>query len=169
MGLKSRRIPLEGDGDNIRLDLEQRSFYRFSLLATQINRAIGRAYVQQYGRPANGWKVLTVLGRFGPQSASQINSHTTLEMDKITRIVDSLVEQGLVTRQQDNVDRRRVIVTLSTKGRRINAQIEQMITEMEREFLIVLSSSEREHLYEMLDRLRTRGDQLFRVKQQWRE
>jgi DNA-binding MarR family transcriptional regulator len=169
MGIKSRRIALEADGDNIRLDLEQRSFYRFSRLATQINRAIGRAYVQQYGRPANGWKVLTVLGRFGPQSASQINSHTTLEMDKITRIVDSLVEQELVTRQQDSADRRRVIVALSGKGKRINAQIEQMIIEMEREFLIVLSPSEREHLYEILDRLRVRGDQLFRVKQPWRE
>ena len=90
-------------------------------------------------------------------------------MDKITRIVDSLVEQGLATRQQDSADRRRVIVALSAKGRRINGQIEQMITEMEREFLIVLSSNEREHLYEMLDRLKTRGDQLFRVKQQWRE
>lgn len=169
MAIKSRRIPREIDGDNIRLDLEQRSFYRFSLLATQINRAIGRAYVQQYGRPANGWKVLTVLGRFGPQSASQINGHTTLEMDKITRIVDSLVEQGQVTRQQDSADRRRVIVTLSAKGKRINARIEQMITEMEREFLIVLSSSEREYLYEMLDRLRIRGNQLFKVRQPWRE
>jgi DNA-binding MarR family transcriptional regulator len=92
-----------------------------------------------------------------------------LEMDKITRIVDSLVEQELVTRQQDSADRRRVIVALSGKGKRINAQIEQMIIEMEREFLIVLSPSEREHLYEILDRLRVRGDQLFRVKQPWRE
>jgi DNA-binding MarR family transcriptional regulator len=168
MGIKPGIIPLEKDGDNIRLALEQRSFYRFSLLATQINRAIGRAYVQQYGRPANGWKVLTVLGYFGPQSASQINNHTTLEMDKITRIVDGLVDLGFVTRQQDSADRRRAIVALSAKGKRINGQIERMITDMEREFLMVLSAGEREQLYGMLDRLRNRGDQLFKTKQ-WRE
>jgi DNA-binding MarR family transcriptional regulator len=157
--------PSESDG--IRLDLEQRSFYRFSVLAMQINRAVTQAYVQRYGRPANGWKVVTVLGRFGSLSASQIHAHTTLEMDKITRIVDSLVENGLALRQQDSADRRRVIVSLSAKGRRINSQIEDMIAAMEREFLIVLSRDERDTLYGLLDRLQSRGDQIFNAKQGW--
>ncbi len=157
----------EPAGEGIRLDLEQRSFYRFSLLATQINRSVAGAYVQKFGRPANGWKIITLLGRFGPQTASQINAHTTLEMDKVTRIVDSLVEQGIATRQQDTVDRRRVIVSLSAKGKRINAQIEGVIGTMEREFLIALSLKERETLYALLDQLQARANQIFKVKQDW--
>ena len=54
--------------NGIRLDLEQRSFYRFSVLATQINRAIAGAYVRKYGRPANGWKIITVLGRLSERA-----------------------------------------------------------------------------------------------------
>jgi DNA-binding MarR family transcriptional regulator len=150
--------------DGIRLDLEQRTFYRFSLLAMQINRAVTTSYVQKYGRPANGWKIVTVLGRFGPLSASQIHAATTLEMDKVTRIVDSLVEGGLASRQQDIADRRRVIVSLTAKGRRTNAQIEDLIGTMEREFLIVLNRSERETLYNLLDRLQSRGNQIFQSK-----
>lgn len=154
--------------DGIRVSLEQRTFYRFSMLAMQINRAVTKAYVQTYGRPANGWKVITVLGRFGPLSASEIHAHTTLEMDKITRIVDVLVENGLVTRQQDRSDRRKIIVALSAKGRRTNAKVEGMIAGMEREFLINLSRNERETLYGLLDRLQERGNQVFNVNQDWK-
>ncbi|MBI2737582.1 MAG: winged helix-turn-helix transcriptional regulator [Rhodospirillales bacterium] len=155
------------DDAGIRLDLKHRSFYRLSLLATQINRAIANAYVKNFGRPAHAWRVVTVLGAFGPLSASQINSHTTLEMDKVTRIVDRLVEQGLATRDEDPNDRRRVVIALSARGKRVNAQIEQMIADMEREFLIVLSRNERESLYSLLDRLQARADQLFGEKRLW--
>jgi DNA-binding MarR family transcriptional regulator len=148
---------------DIRLDLQERSFYRFSLLATQINRAVTRAFVAQHGRPANAWKVITVLGRFGALSASQIHAHTTLEADKITRIVDSLVEQGLAIRRQDKADRRRVSVALSSRGKKVNARVEQLIGEMEQEFLTVLNRSERAMLYKLLDRLQARGRQIFKA------
>ncbi|MDB5535072.1 MAG: MarR family transcriptional regulator [Hyphomicrobiales bacterium] len=162
----SKKITETAKG-TIRLDLEQRSFYRFSLLATQINRSVANAYVQKFGRPVHGWKVITLLGRYGPLTASQINGHTTLEMDKVTRIVDSLVTQGVATRDQDKADRRRVIVSLTAKGKRINSQIEQMIGTMEREFLIVLAAKERELFYDLLDRLQGRANQIFTVKQDW--
>ena len=45
------------------------------------------------------------------------------------------------------------------QGRRINAQIEDMIAAMEREFLIVLYQSERDMLYGLLDRLQSRAIQ----------
>jgi DNA-binding MarR family transcriptional regulator len=150
--------------NGIRLDLEQRSFYRFSVLATQINRAVAGAYVGKYGRPANGWKIITVLGHFGTQTVSQIQAHTTLEIDKVTRVVDALLEQGIAIREQDRVDRRRVLVSLSPKGRKINAQIESIIAGMERDFLIMLTPRERESLYALLDKLQLRANQIFTVK-----
>jgi DNA-binding MarR family transcriptional regulator len=150
--------------NGIRLDLEQRSFYRFSVLATQINRAVAGAYIQKYGRPANGWRIITVLGRFGTQTVSQIHAHTTLEMDKVTRIIDALLERDIAIRAQDRMDRRRVLVSLSPKGRKIYAQIEKMIAGMEREFLIMLTPRERESLYALLDKLQLRANQIFTAK-----
>jgi DNA-binding MarR family transcriptional regulator len=171
MALKRKAITQDHasmpDDDGIRVDLQHRSFYRLSLLATQINRSIANAYIKNFGRPAHAWKVLTVLGAFGPLSASQINSHTTLEMDKVSRIVDRLVEQGLATRVQDPNDRRRVVIALSARGKRANAQIEQMIADMEREFLIVLGPDQRESFYALLDRLQARANQIFAEKRLW--
>lgn len=147
--------------DDIRLDLEERSFYRFSILATQINRSVTRAYLKQYGPPANAWKILAVLNKFKTQSASDLKRHTTLEMDKITRIVDRLVERGFVLRKQDKSDRRRVVISLSAAGRRATKQLEATIAGMEREFLGALNATERQRLYDLLARLQSRADQIF--------
>ena len=68
----------------IRLDLAERSFYRLSILATQLNRCVTGGYVHKFGRPTNAWKVLTLVGRFGPTSVSGITAHASLEMDKVT-------------------------------------------------------------------------------------
>jgi DNA-binding MarR family transcriptional regulator len=160
---------IDGDFGEIRLDLAERSFYRFSMLATQLNRCVTGAYVEKFARPANAWKVLTLLGRFGPISVSEITAHTSLEMDKVTRVVDSLVRQGLTVRKQDSADKRRIIIYLTAKGRKVVRQIETMIYEMEREFLIALSAEERETLYTVLDKLQTRAKQIFSGKAPWKK
>ena len=147
--------------DDIRLDLEERSFYRFSILATQINRSVTRAYVKHYGPPANAWRILAVLNKFKSQSPSDLKHHTTLETDKITRIVDNLVERGFVLRKQDQLDRRRVVISLSAAGRRTTRHLEAIISKMEREFLTALNATERQRLYELLEKLKTRADQIF--------
>lgn len=116
----------------IRLDFAERSFYRFSILATQINRCVTGGYVHRFARPANGWKVLTLLGWHGPISVSGITAHTSLEIDKVTRVLDGLTRQGLVVRRQDTEDKRRNIAYLTARGRRVVRQIEQMIYRMER-------------------------------------
>ena len=46
----------------------------------------------------------------------------------------------------------------------MNAKIEKTIAALEREFLIVLNRSEREALYGLLDRLQSRGCDIFAVK-----
>lgn len=151
----------------IRLETEQRSFYRFSILAMQINRCITGAYIRRFGRPANAWKVLTLLGRFGSLSITEINQHTTLEMDKLTRILDALAGKKLVVRRRSAEDRRVTTVSLSARGKKVATETEQMIARMEKEFLTVLLRSEREDLYKILDKLQERANQLFKGKQPW--
>ena len=155
-----KRLPAPEPAD-IRLDLEERSFYRFSIMATQINRAVARVYVKKYGPPANAWKILAVLNKYKVQSASELKAHSTLEMDKITRIVDNLVERGFVVRKQDQLDRRRVVIRLSVAGKRVAKYLEDSIAAMEHDFLGALHPSERQTFYELLEKLKDRADQIF--------
>jgi DNA-binding MarR family transcriptional regulator len=130
-------------------------------LATQINRSVARAYVKMYGPPANAWKILAVLHKYKVQSASDLKRHTTLDLDKITRIVDQLVDRGFVLRKQDQVDGRRVVISLSASGRRATKQLEATIAVMEHQFLSALDTAERESFYALLEKLKARADQIF--------
>jgi DNA-binding MarR family transcriptional regulator len=158
-----------GKAGRIRLDLEERSFYRFSILAGLLARCLAGIYVERFGRPANAWKVLTVVGRFGPMSATEVTHQTSLESDKVTRIVNRLTEQGLVLRRQERTDRRRVTLSLSAKGTRVYDEIERIRYIIEAEFLSVLRPAEREMLYAIMDKLQTRAKDLFDGRQPWRK
>ena len=156
------------DAGNIRLALEERSFYRLSMLASRINRCLSGAYIAKFGRPANGWKIVTILGRFGPMTMTELTEHTTLEIDKITRTVDALAEQGLAERRTDSSDRRRVMASLTTKGKKAATELEKMIAVMEREFLVTVSSRDRDVFYRVLDELQARANQLFSGTRPWK-
>ncbi len=159
----------DGGFGAIRLDLAERSFYRLSILATQINGCVTGGYIHKFARPTNAWKVLTLVGHLGPTSVSEITAHASLEIDKVTRLIDCLVRQGLTVRKQDDADKRRIIVHLTPKGKKVVRQLEQMISTMEREFLIALSAEEREAFYTILDKLQTRANQIFSGKMPWRK
>lgn len=153
----------------VRIDLDQRAFYRFSILAVQINRCISGMFVEMFGRPANSWKVLTVIGRFAPISPTAVTHHTSLEPDAVARLLNSLVERGLVLRRQEKSDRRRAILTLSAKGQRVFDQLEMKISLLELEFLSVLDAAERDALYETLAKLQDRAQAVFVGKKPWRK
>ncbi|WP_269585951.1 homoprotocatechuate degradation operon regulator HpaR [Roseibium sp. Sym1] len=65
------------------------------------------------------WRILRVLAEFGPQDASTLAERACLLLPSQTRIVQTLLEKGLVTRQADAKDRRRQTVAITGAGRAI--------------------------------------------------
>ena len=65
------------------------------------------------------WRVLRVLDERGPLDASQLAEHSSLLLSSLTRIVQTLVDKGLVTRVTNAQDRRRQTVTITPAGRQI--------------------------------------------------
>jgi DNA-binding MarR family transcriptional regulator len=64
---------------------------------------------------------LNVLGRQGDLTMSDLAAALRVPLSTSTRIVDRLVDKGLVARKQVTADRRIVHVAFSARGRRINA------------------------------------------------
>lgn len=156
-------------GEEILGGLDHRTTYRFSMIAALHSRAFATVYSRKYRLNMNTWKVLSVIGRFGPISANSTGSHSSLEPDKVTRAVDALVKQGFVSRRQDPKDRRRVVLSLSAKGRRVHDELSKLRDAMEHEFLSVLSSSEVAALYRIIDKLEAQAVKLFTDKEVWHE
>jgi DNA-binding MarR family transcriptional regulator len=151
------------------LSLDRRTSYRFSIIARRQTRCLAEMHSAKFGLSVNGWKLLSVIEYFGPLSATEAGAHTSLEPAKVTRGIDTLAEQGLVLRREDAVDRRKTILSLSAKGRRIHAKIEQVSRALERELLSVLTPTEREMLYLVLDKLERRSSDVFNGDDAWRD
>jgi hypothetical protein len=79
-----------------------------------------------------------------------------------------LVKQGFVLRRQDAGDRRRVVLSLASKGRRVYEAVIQVRDAIEREFLSVLAPVEIAALYNILDKLEARSIEIFSDKRAWR-
>lgn len=62
------------------------------------------------------WRILRVLEEFGPQDASTLAERACLLLPSQTRIVQTLLEKGLVTRQADENDRRKQTVAITDAG-----------------------------------------------------
>jgi DNA-binding MarR family transcriptional regulator len=153
----------------VRLDLNERTAYRFLYLAGKVMGVLSTMYGPRYGLTIGKWKVLSMIGANAPLSAKELSKLTSLEPDKITRNVDALVERGLVVRREDPKDRRRVILTLSQKGRSINESIEHVRRCIEVDFLSALNERELVMLYAILDKLDRRTREIFEGKEAWRE
>lgn len=63
-------------------------------------------------------RVLRRLAR-KPYSLSQLGAELTLAPPSMTRLIDRLEARRLIARQRDKADRRKVVVTLTEKGRKV--------------------------------------------------
>jgi DNA-binding MarR family transcriptional regulator len=135
------------------LDLENRMFYRFSLLVGQHVRYFEKQHLRKHKLSTQGWLILTVIGRFAPLSPSELADRTSVGRDKITRIVDQLVQSGLVSRRTDEDDRRRVVLNLLAKGRRVCDDLEVVARRIETDVLNCLSKSDRVALLSRLAKI----------------
>lgn len=67
---------------------------------------------------------LEALDQRGPMTMGDLAAHLCLKVSSMTRVVDSLVESGLVRRADDPDDRRVCLVRLSAKGRALLARVQ---------------------------------------------
>jgi DNA-binding MarR family transcriptional regulator len=158
----------DSEGAEFRLDLKDRVGYRFLHLAGQQMRCLAEMYGPRYKLTIAKWKVLSIIGYFKQLSATELGRYTSLEPDKVTRTVDHLVRQGLVDRRQDPADRRRVILSLTIKGKRVNDSIEVVRKAIEVDLLCALEPGELSGFYAILDKLDARAAEIFGQAEAWR-
>ena len=147
----------------IKHGLEHRSAYRFALLAAQTTRSLTGLY-RKHGLTVGGWRTLSLIGNYEPIHPSSIAERTSVDPDKVTRAVDRLVAKKLVVRNTDKVDRRRIVLRLTARGRRSYNEIEKVRRQVEVQFLSVLSQGELASFYAILEKLEAQARRMFADK-----
>jgi homoprotocatechuate degradation regulator HpaR len=78
-----------------------------------------RGMLAEAGLTEQQWRVLRVLDERGPLAPTDICAEACLQAPSLSRIVQGLVERGMVARLQDAQDRRRQRLSLQPAGRAV--------------------------------------------------
>ncbi len=100
------------------------------------------------------FRSLAFVNRSAGCSLNEVAEHIGLEPPTASKLVENLVQRGLVNREEDRNDRRRVQLSISPKGKKsIDAAFEHT-REFLAERLIHLKEPEREELLQAIELLK---------------
>jgi DNA-binding MarR family transcriptional regulator len=134
--------------------------YRLSILSNRVSNAIARVYQRKFGLSIPEWRLVAVVGRFGPMSANEAAERTEMDKVRVSRAVQRMLAAGLLERATDAQDRRRSILQLSPKGVAIRVEIAPYAHAIEQQLLAPLSDADRTDL-ERVMRLLEKSAQTF--------
>ena len=135
--------------------------YRLSVLMLRISNAIARSYERRFRLGVPEWRVMAVLGRFGPLSANGVAEKTQMDKVRVSRAVARLVAAGRVSRRTDRMDRRRAILALTSAGEAIHREIVPHAERVEARLLAGLDEAERATLDRLIAKLEARAQTPF--------
>lgn len=153
---QNARVPADNG-----LVLEQFLPYRLSVLMLRISNAIARSYEGRFGLSVPEWRVMAVLGRFGPLSANGVAEKTQMDKVRVSRAVSRLVRVGRVSRRVDRGDRRRSVLALTPAGRAIHREIVPHARRVEARLLAGLTPAERIALTRLMSKLEASAETPF--------
>ncbi|HZS83461.1 MAG TPA: MarR family winged helix-turn-helix transcriptional regulator [Stellaceae bacterium] len=132
------------------LALERFLPYRLSVLTNRISTAIARVYAERFDLTVPEWRVMAVLGRFGPMSANAVCERTAMDKVRVSRAVARLAAARRLVRRVDIRDRRRSVLALTPTGRAIYAEIGPLALAVEARLLSPLGAADRAALDRVL-------------------
>lgn len=129
--------------------------YLLFLLATASAAASAEfhAVARARGLRVPEWRVLACLHDEDGQMITRLAQLSLMEQSRLTRVVERMVDRGLVTRTGDDADRRRVRVWLDDAGRVLAAELVALAQAHEAQLLALIGAPEGRALKDALKHL----------------
>ena len=105
-------------------------------------------------------KLLYLLGALGELHMADLVTKLRVSLSTVSGLVDRIVDQGLVTRHEDPVDRRQVVVALTPGGARFIDHFRELNEREMRELLELLGDEDLDHVRHALVALTRAADRL---------
>ena len=122
----------------------------FSLTHTYKSRMTKEEQQNPPGLMISDRSVLIVLGQFAPLNSRQLSSIMDINPGTISVYVQRLVKKGLVTKDQDQDDRRNWLLNLTETGQTIYQETISGAVSYTQDFLSSLSENEQRTLHQLL-------------------
>jgi DNA-binding MarR family transcriptional regulator len=138
--------------------LDDLLLYRTSRLLSVAGSLVIRLCEGRFGITRREWRLIATLAGHGALGSSQLAEHAQLDRARTSRAVSSLVDKGLVSREQPAGDRRHVLLRLTARGTKLHAELYPLVCAINTELLGALDTAEAALLDDMLQRLHARGE-----------
>lgn len=138
-------LPIQNDATTSQsstLDLLDFFPYQVAVFSHEVSRAIANLYTGEFQLSRQEWRVLAALGQHQQMSAKEIAEYSTLEKMQVSRAINNLVKRALVSREEDQHDRRHIQLRLTQEGQDLYAQLVPRVLSKEQALLSSLSDEE---------------------------
>jgi len=126
--------------------------FRLAALGRKISRQYSAEFAPYGVTPTQSFVLFDLVSHDG-SSVKDIASRIQLDSPAVTGVIDRLVKEELVKRQEDPSDRRSLQIFLTSRGRELAQQLLPMAQEFNRSLQSGLNPDERELFQQILSRL----------------
>lgn len=127
-------------------------FFLLHHLVRQRETALGRELART-GLTLSQWQVLATLSRLAKATMGEVAAFCATDRTTLTRTVDRMVEDDLVKRDRDVVDRRQVHLSLTAKGLEVYQTALLEVTQFNDRLAGVLNLEEKARLQQLVRRV----------------
>jgi len=127
-----------------------RPTWRLSAIAQRSHQLLAAALAVK-GRRGYDYRVLAALEEFGELHQAAIGRHAGLDPSDVTQTVRDLEASGDLTRRPSGDDRRRMVIALTSAGRRTLRDLDAALDEAQAVLLAPLGAAQRESFLRCLE------------------
>ncbi|WP_293798112.1 MarR family transcriptional regulator [uncultured Bosea sp.] len=131
--------------------------FRLDQLSQTAMAKASQVYKERLGLNIRELRVLRAIGDQPGLSSRTLSEATFIEQTLVSKHLRKLVDAGLVQRELESADARRVALHLTMQGEAIRQEADRLGEEMERDFLSVLTPEELAQFNRCIDKLRRWG------------
>jgi DNA-binding MarR family transcriptional regulator len=131
--------------------------FRLDQLSQTAMAKASQVYKERLGLNIRELRVLRAIGDQPGLSSRTLSEASFIEQTLVSKHLRKLVDAGLVQRELESADARRVALHLTARGEAIRQEADRLGEEMERDFLSTLTPEELDQFNRCIDKLRRWG------------
>ena len=127
--------------------------YRLSVASNAVSARISASYRKRFGLKVPEWRLIAILAEGGEMTPQALGQAARIDKISVSRAAAALIERSLVMQRANPGDGRSHLLSLTTDGASLYAEIAPVALAMEAELLSGFSDAERRLLDELLRRI----------------
>ncbi|RMD90002.1 MAG: MarR family transcriptional regulator [Alphaproteobacteria bacterium] len=128
--------------------------YQLIHVSSLLSLGVSRLFQARFGLGIREWRVLAILGYYGPSSAAELVGQAAFDKATVSRAIKRLERQGYVRRGPHPKDARRRLIYLTEKGVALHDRVAPISRLRRRVIESALTEEERTALSVILEKLR---------------